>query len=111
MPRSAVVRSGRLAACGALALAAIGGAFAGIGPIATGPVRDLNDSTLLFRQHYTLERIRTGQAPQTLVADGIATPTSAGSTLMPDYRALRGQATVALPGGGRTVAGQEAESF
>lgn len=83
----------------------------GVGPIAAGPVRSLNDPNLVFRQHYTLERIQAGQAPQTLVADGIAAPTSAGTTLMPDYGALRSQATVALPGGGRTVAGQEAESF
>jgi len=85
--------------------------FLGSGPIAVGPVRSLTDPSLVLRQYYTLEKIQAGRAPQTLVADAPVAPTDAGSTLMPDYRALRTQATVPLPGGGRTVAAQEAESF
>ncbi|MDH6122541.1 hypothetical protein ABH930_006820 [Kitasatospora sp. GAS204A] len=83
----------------------------GAGPIAVGPVRSLNDSTLLFRQYYTLERIRAGQAPEVLVRDAPVAPTQQSSGLMPDYRTLRDQATTALPGGGRSVAAQTAESF
>ncbi|MFI9326547.1 DUF4331 domain-containing protein [Kitasatospora sp. NPDC052868] len=83
----------------------------GAGPIAATPVRSLRDPGLLFRQRYTLERIRPGRAAETLIADGVAVPTHTGLTLMPDYGALRTEATRALPGGGRTVATQSAESF
>ncbi|MEV0530963.1 DUF4331 domain-containing protein [Kitasatospora sp. NPDC050463] len=83
----------------------------GAGPIAAGPVRSLKDPTLLLRQYYTLERIRSGQAPETLVKDAPVAPTRQSLALMPDYGALRDQATTALPGGGRTVAAQTAESF
>lgn len=83
----------------------------GTGPIAATPVRSLRDSGLLFRQRYTLERVRPGRAVETLIADGTAAPTHTGLTLMPDYGALRAEATRTLPGGGRTVATQTAESF
>ncbi len=83
----------------------------GAGPIASGPVRSLRDRSLLFRQFYTLERIKAGQQPEVLVADAPAAPTHAGLALMPNYGALRTEATQSLPGGGRTVATQTAESF
>ncbi|MDH6576260.1 DUF4331 domain-containing protein [Kitasatospora sp. MAP5-34] len=83
----------------------------GAGPIAAGPVRSLHDGNLLFRQYYTLERIRSGQQPEVLLSDVPVAPTHAGSTLMPDYGALRQEATRTLPGGGRTVTTQSAESF
>ncbi|MFJ2580098.1 DUF4331 domain-containing protein [Kitasatospora aureofaciens] len=83
----------------------------GNGPIAVAPVRGLDSPGLLYRQRYTLERIRAGRAPEVLVADGTAAPTHTGLTLMPDYGALRAEATRALPGGGRSVVTQTAESF
>ncbi|MCX4745214.1 DUF4331 domain-containing protein [Kitasatospora sp. NBC_01287] len=83
----------------------------GAGPIAAGPVRSLTDPTLLYRQYYTLERIRSGQAPETLVKDAPVAPTRQSAGLMPDYGALRDQATTRLPGGGRSIATQSAESF
>ncbi|KUL48746.1 hypothetical protein ADL22_09175 [Streptomyces sp. NRRL F-4489] len=83
----------------------------GAGPIATGRVRSLTDPALRFRQTYTLERIRAGRAPQTLVKDAPVAPTRQSAAVMPDYGALRGQATTALPGGGRALATQAAESF
>ncbi|GAA1142469.1 hypothetical protein F4556_005926 [Kitasatospora gansuensis] len=82
----------------------------GTGPIAVGPVRSLKDNSLLFKQRYTLERIRGGRT-ETLISDGTAAPTHTGLALMPDYGALRGEATRSLPGGGRTLAGQIAEPF
>ncbi|MER5864968.1 DUF4331 domain-containing protein [Kitasatospora sp. NPDC002040] len=82
----------------------------GAGPIALSPVRSLKDGALLFKQRYTLERIRGGRT-ETLIADGTAAPTHTGLALMPDYRALRSEATRDLPGGGRTLAGQIAEPF
>ncbi|MFI5530732.1 DUF4331 domain-containing protein [Kitasatospora sp. NPDC051853] len=83
----------------------------GGGPIAIAPVRSLTDSSLLFRQRYTLERIRPGRPAEVLLSDAVAAPTHTGLALMPDYRALRTEATRALPGGGRTLAGQIAEPF
>nr|BEK63059.1 DUF4331 domain-containing protein [Kitasatospora purpeofusca] len=82
----------------------------GTGPVAVGPVRSLQDSTLLFKQRYTLERIRDGRT-ETLISDGTAAPTHTGLALMPDYGELRSEATLTLPGGGRTLAGQIAEPF
>ncbi|WP_035840981.1 DUF4331 domain-containing protein [Kitasatospora azatica] len=83
----------------------------GAGPIAIGQVRSLRDSGLLFRQYYTLERIRAGQAPEVLVKDAPAAPTQQSIGQMPDYGALRAEATTVLPGGGRSIATQTAESF
>lgn len=85
--------------------------FLGAGPIAAGTVRSVDDKTLLFRQHYTLERIRGGGTPEVLVADGIAAPTRTGALQMPDYGKLRAGTVRKLPGGGQTVAGQAAEQF
>lgn len=77
----------------------------------TGPVTSLDDVNLRFRQHYTLQRIRPGSPPQTLVRDAIAAPTHLGSLFMPDYAALRKGATEKLPDGGRTYVGQAADPF
>ncbi|MCM2419122.1 DUF4331 domain-containing protein [Streptomyces sp. RKAG293] len=76
-----------------------------------GVVNNLNDKTLLFRQHYCLQEIRAGKKPVTLVADGIATPSNVGKASMPNYGRLRNQATKQLPGGGQTVATQAADPF
>ncbi|WP_243715925.1 DUF4331 domain-containing protein [Actinomadura darangshiensis] len=75
-----------------------------------GPVSSLRDPNLLFRQHYTLQRI-TGKSTRTLVRDAIAAPSRTGAASMPDYAALRRQATRSFAGGGRTYAGQADDSF
>ncbi|NLU74148.1 DUF4331 domain-containing protein [Streptomyces sp. HNM0575] len=79
-----------------------------VGP---GQVTSLDDPSLRVRQTYKLERVRKGAAPETLVGDGVATPTHAGRALMPDYGGLRREAVRRLPGGGRALAGQSAEAF
>ncbi|CAM5238508.1 hypothetical protein GCM10010329_45780 [Streptomyces spiroverticillatus] len=81
-----------------------------VGPIAFAPVRSLNDPALMFRQLYTLERVRNGKA-EVLVEDGIAAPSHAGAFLMPDYGALRKQAVRQLPGNIKTLATQSADPF
>lgn len=84
----------------------------GAGPrVGPGTVTSLEDSSLRVRQTYTLQRIRSGAEPETLVGKGIAAPTHAGRALMPDYGKLRGEAVRDLPEGGRTLAGQSAEAF
>ncbi|MCW2944504.1 MAG: hypothetical protein JWR24_1221 [Actinoallomurus sp.] len=42
-----------------------------------GPVKSLNDATLLFRQHYTLQEV-TRYGTKTLVRDAIAAPSDVG---------------------------------
>ncbi|WP_327287644.1 DUF4331 domain-containing protein [Streptomyces sp. NBC_01198] len=76
-----------------------------------GVVNNLTDPTLLFRQHYTLQEIRAGHRPVTLVRDAIAAPSNVGKASMPNYGRLRNQATRRLPGGGQTVASQAADPF
>ncbi len=77
----------------------------------TAPTRSLADKSVVFRQTYTLEELRPGKPARTLVADGAVAPSYAGSRLMPDYDALRADATAELPGGGRTYVGQIADAF
>ncbi|MFF7335880.1 DUF4331 domain-containing protein [Streptomyces sp. NPDC008163] len=79
-----------------------------VGPL---PVNSLDDASLRVRQKYTLEKVAAGGAVRTLLKDAIASPTDTGRALMPDYGRLRAQAVRQLPGGGRTVATQAAESF
>jgi hypothetical protein len=76
-----------------------------------GVVNNLTDKTLLFRQYYTLQEIREGCDPVTLVEHGTAAPSDTGRASMPNYAGLRQQATVQLPGGGQTVATQAADPF
>ncbi|MFI5533974.1 DUF4331 domain-containing protein [Kitasatospora sp. NPDC051853] len=76
-----------------------------------GPVNNLTDPTLLFRQYYTLQELRPDCDPVTLVERGQVAPSHTGRASMPDYGTLRDQATVQLPGGGRTVATQAADPF
>ncbi|MEE4545980.1 DUF4331 domain-containing protein [Streptomyces sp. V4-01] len=76
-----------------------------------GVVKNLRDKTLLFRQHYTLQELRPGKRPVTLVKDAIAAPSDVGKASMPDYGKLRAQATRKLAGGGQTVASQAADPF
>ncbi|MFI8085325.1 DUF4331 domain-containing protein [Kitasatospora sp. NPDC086009] len=76
-----------------------------------GVVNNLTDPTLLFRQYYTLQELRPGCDPVTLVEHGTAAPSDTGRASMPNYAGLRQQATVQLPGGGQTVATQAADPF
>jgi len=76
-----------------------------------GPVTSLDDENLLFRQTYTLEKIGGKGGSRTLIRDGRVAPSNTGAAGMPDYRALRDQAVVDVPGGGRTYAGQADDSF
>ncbi|MFB6888934.1 DUF4331 domain-containing protein [Kitasatospora sp. NPDC056327] len=76
-----------------------------------GVVNSLTDPTLLFRQYYTLQELRPGCDPVTLVEHGTAAPSDTGRASMPDYAGLRRQATVQLPGGGQTVATSAADPF
>lgn len=75
-----------------------------------GPVTSLDDENLLFRQRYTLQRIRDGKA-EVLTDQGIAAPSRVGQASMPDYQALRDAAVHDLPGGTRTFAGQTEDPF
>ncbi|MGY3681008.1 DUF4331 domain-containing protein [Streptomyces sp. TE33382] len=79
-----------------------------VGPL---PVTSLEDRSLGVRQKYTLEKVAADGTSRTLLRDAIASPTHTGRVLMPDYGRLRAQATRDLPGGGRTVATQAADSF
>ncbi|GAA1069088.1 DUF4331 domain-containing protein [Kitasatospora nipponensis] len=76
-----------------------------------GVVNNLTDPTLLFHQYYTLQELRHGCPPRTLVEHGTAAPSDTGKASMPNYAQLRNQATVQLPGGGQTVATQAADPF
>jgi hypothetical protein len=77
----------------------------------TGPVNDLKDPTLNFTQTYTLERIAGGRT-HTLLTDAPVAPSYVGAASMPDYRKLRDQAIVSLPGtGGKSFVGQADDPF
>lgn len=76
-----------------------------------GPVTSLDDENLLFRQTYTLESSFNGEAFRTRATNVPAAPSRVGPASMPDYGALREQATVKLPGGWRIFAGQADDPF
>ena len=75
-----------------------------------GPVRSLDDPNLLFRQTYTLTRITAGGST-TVISGAPVAPSRVGGASFPDYGALRDQAVTALPGGGKSFAGQADDSF
>jgi hypothetical protein len=76
-----------------------------------GVVKSINDKTLLFKQTYDLSVIKDGGAPQ-VIASGTATPSDVGKASMPDYNALRSEATVNIASKGiKTVATQAADPF
>ncbi|WP_406349170.1 DUF4331 domain-containing protein [Streptomyces sp. NBC_00144] len=77
----------------------------------TGVVKTLNDETLNFRQTYTLTATDAGGHTKTLLKDAPAAPSDVGPASMPDYASLRKQATVSLPNGGKTYAGQASDPF
>ncbi|MEO7193710.1 MAG: DUF4331 domain-containing protein [Pseudonocardiaceae bacterium] len=77
-----------------------------------GVVHNLNDPTLLFKQHYRLTEFKRDRGGErVLVNDGLSAPSDVGPTSMPDYHRLRDEAIQGLPGGGATYAGQAADPF
>ncbi|MEO6712749.1 MAG: DUF4331 domain-containing protein [Mycobacteriales bacterium] len=82
----------------------------------TGVVNHLTDPTLNFYQTYDLLELRTNGAgmvkTKTLVDDGISAPSHVGNASMPNYAALRAEATLPLiRGTGKTFAGQADDPF
>jgi hypothetical protein len=77
----------------------------------TGVVNSVKDKTLNFYQTYTLQKEAGPGGPKTILKNGIVAPSDTGKASMPNYAALRKQATVGIPGGGKTFAGQADDSF
>ncbi len=86
----------------------------------TGPVTSLDDPDLNVYQTYDLTVTPEGGAPIALLGNGdgvttpgdpISAPSIAGAASMPDYTPLRDQAIYAVPGGGKTYAGQADDPF
>ena len=86
----------------------------------TGPVTSIDDPDLNVYQTYDLIETVEGQAPVALLGDGdgvhdptdpISAPSLVGPASMPDYAPLMAQATIPLPGGGQTYAGQSDDAF
>ncbi|WP_433299157.1 DUF4331 domain-containing protein [Actinoplanes sp. CA-030573] len=76
-----------------------------------GPVTSVDDDNLLFRQTYSLES-SFGGGPFKMRAQGVpVAPSRVGPASMPDYGALRHQATRTLPGGWKIFAGQADDPF
>ncbi len=81
-----------------------------------GPVNNLTDPTLLFKQTYTLTEIKSGGSKgggssRELIKDGIVAPSNVGKASMPNYAELRKQAILPVEGGGQTFAGQADDPF
>lgn len=76
-----------------------------------GPVTSLDDENLLFRQTYTLESSFDGAPFRTRISDAPVAPSRVGPASMPDYGALRDEATITLPGGWQSFAGQADDPF
>ncbi|WP_054816316.1 DUF4331 domain-containing protein [Nocardia arizonensis] len=75
-----------------------------------GPVTSLDDENLLFRQNYTVS-VSQGVDDWRPIAHGRAAPSYTGAASMPDYGALRKQATTSLPGGGSAYVGAAEDPF
>lgn len=76
-----------------------------------GPVTSLTDPNLLFRQTYTLQASFDGGPWITRASNVPVAPSRVGPASMPNYQALRDQATTTLPGGWKTFAGQADDPF
>lgn len=76
-----------------------------------GPVTSLDDENLLFRQTYDLIEIDGEGNVETLLSDVPAAPSNTGPASFPDYGALVDEASIGLPEGGQSYAGQADESF
>jgi hypothetical protein len=89
--------------------------FSGNGTFLTnnGQVTSLTDQNLLFRQTYDLTRINVNHPKKTykVLDNARPAPSFVGDVSMPDYRALRNQALVGLPNGGKSFAGQAEDPF
>ncbi|MFD8737366.1 DUF4331 domain-containing protein [Streptomyces sp. NPDC059618] len=76
----------------------------------TGVVNKLDDPTLNFRQTYDLT-VTDARGTRTLLKDAPAAPSNVGKASTPNYASLRKQATLQLPDGGQTYAGQASDPF
>jgi Domain of unknown function (DUF4331) len=89
--------------------------FSGNGTFLTnnGQVTSLTDPNLLARQTYDLTRINVNHPEKTytVLDNARPAPSFVGDVSMPDYRALRNQALVRLPNGGKAFAGQAEDPF
>ncbi len=77
---------------------------------ATGPVTSLNDENLNFFQTYRLVRIK-GDRTKVLVESRKVAPSDVGEGSMPDYAALRDQATTQVGKNVQSFAGQAEDPF
>lgn len=75
-----------------------------------GPVTSLNDENLLYRQNYTVS-VSHGANDWRPIAQGQVAPSDTGPASIPDYAALRTQATQNLPGGGSVYVGAAEDPF
>jgi len=76
-----------------------------------GVVNSVHDKTLLFKQTYDLSVLKNG-VDQGVIGSGTATPSDVGKASMPNYSALRNEATVNIASKGiKTVATQAADPF
>ena len=76
-----------------------------------GPVTSFDDENLLFKQTYTLQTSFHGGPFKTRITGAPVAPSRIGAASMPDYKKLRDQATVGLPGGWKLFAGQADDPF
>jgi hypothetical protein len=82
----------------------------------TGPVTSLGDGDLNFYQTYDLSRISDrpngGTRTTLMVNNALAAPSHVGEASMPDYAALRNEATTSFMNGrSKVVAGQSDDPF
>jgi len=76
-----------------------------------GVVHSLDDQNLLFRQRYDLEAIYQNGQRVKLVNNAQVAPSPNGPASMPDFKKLRDQAIVQIPGGGKVYVGPAADPF
>ena len=80
----------------------------------TGPVNNLDDATLNFKQNYKVEQLGPdGKVLSTVVESGKVAPSNVGVASMPNYGALRQQSLDSGAGsdGTKTFAGQADDPF
>jgi hypothetical protein len=77
---------------------------------ANGPVTSLADKNLNFYQTYKLVRIKHGKT-KTIVKKARVAPSNIGKASMPNYAALRAQATTTPKKGVKSFAGQAEDPF
>ncbi|SER59321.1 protein of unknown function [Lentzea xinjiangensis] len=78
---------------------------------ANGVVDSLDDENLLFRQRYDIEAIYENGQKVKLISNAPVAPSPNGAAAMPDFKKLRDQAVLALPGGGKVYVGPAEDSF